>query len=650
MISTCCPTTICEGDSVILSSSPGSAYLWSNGATTSSIVVYESGVFTVTVTDAMGNQTTSDPVAVTVNPLPSGSVSPTGPITICKGESTVITASGGVSYIWSNGATTASIEVDKQGDYYVQITNEFGCSVTIGPVTVIVNPKPLAVITAGDCNFCEGGSVTLTASTGASYLWSTGETTQSIVVTESGDYDVTVTNSYGCSRTSVPTTVTVYPNPTPIIVPSGPTEFCEGGSVTLTASAAASYLWSNGATTQSITVSDAGCYTVTVTSDNGCVGSAEICVTVNPNPECWIEGVLEFCEGTCTTLTAPSGYSYLWNTGATSQSIEVCAAGSYSVTITDANGCSSTCEVYVTEIPRPEAWVEGELSFCEGGSTTLTAYPDGYTYQWGIPGSGIFYTGQSIVITEGGTYAVHLLSEDGCGTDPSGFVVVVTEYPNPECWIEGVLEICEGACTTLSAPSGYSYVWNTGETSQSIVVCAGGVYTVTITDANGCSSTCEVEVTVNPNPVCSIEGELSFCEGACTTLSAPAGYTYVWNNGATSQSIEVCEPGYYSVTITDANGCSSTCEVYVTEIPRPEAWVEGELSFCEGGSTTLTAYPDGYTYQWGIPGSGIFYTGQSIVITEGGTYAVHLLSEDGCGTDPSGFVVVVTEYPNPECW
>lgn len=306
-ISTCCSTTICEGDSVILTSSPGYGYLWSNGATTPSIVVYDSGDYTVTVTDADGNTSTSPAVTVTVNPLPAGSISPAGPITLCKGETTELTASGGVSYVWSNGATTSSITVDKTGSYYVEITNEFGCSVTLGPVEVTVNPKPLAYITAGDCNFCEGGSVTLTSSPGSSYLWNTGETTQSIEVTTSGSYEVTVTNAYGCYKTSNSVTVTVYENPEPVISADGPTEFCDGGSVTLTSSAAASYLWSTGETTQSITVDGTGCYTVTVTSEDGCEGSDTICVTEYPNPVCSIEGILEICTGECTTLTAPEG-------------------------------------------------------------------------------------------------------------------------------------------------------------------------------------------------------------------------------------------------------------------------------------------------------------------------------------------------------
>src|SRR4029079_12937446 len=123
---------------------------------------------------------------------------------------------------------------------------------------------------SGRTRFCVGGSVTLTASSAASYAWSNGATTSSITVNASGSYSVTVTDANGCSATSAATNVTVNPLPAASITGSGPTTFCAGCSVTLTASSGASYAWSNGATTPSITVNDSGSYSVTVTDPHGC--------------------------------------------------------------------------------------------------------------------------------------------------------------------------------------------------------------------------------------------------------------------------------------------------------------------------------------------------------------------------------------------
>src|SRR4029079_14453840 len=168
---------------------------------------------------------------------------------------------------WSpGGATTASIQVTAGGTYTVTVTGANGCSATRAATDGTVKPLPLATITpSGATAFCAGGSVTLTASAGSSYLWSPGnETTASILVTAGGSYTVTVTGANGCSVTSAATDVTVNPVPLATITPSGATTFCAGGSVTLTASAGSSYLWSpGGATTASILATAGGSYTVT---------------------------------------------------------------------------------------------------------------------------------------------------------------------------------------------------------------------------------------------------------------------------------------------------------------------------------------------------------------------------------------------------
>jgi len=188
-----------------------------------------------------------------------------------------------------------------------------------------------------------GGSVTLTASAGGSYLWSSGETTQSITASASGSYTVTVTTS-GCSATSAATVVTVSTTPTtPIITPGGPTTFCLGGSVTLTSSAAGSYLWSNGATTQAITVSGSGSYSVTITTGGCSASSAPTTVTVNPTPATptiTAGGPTNFCAGDSVQLTSTSASGYLWSNGATSQSIWALTTGTFTVTVSNGT-CSS---------------------------------------------------------------------------------------------------------------------------------------------------------------------------------------------------------------------------------------------------------------------------------------------------------------------
>lgn len=218
------------------------------------------------------------------NPVYTTNISAGGPTTFCQGGSVTLTAAGGSSYLWSTGATSQAITVTAGGNYSVTVTNANGCAASASQ-SVTVNSLPAATISAGGpTTFCEGGSVVLTSSAGSSYLWSNGATSQSITATAAGNYLVTVTNGNGCSLLSAPTSVTINPIPTPTIGVGGPTTFCAGGSVALTSSSANGNLWSNGATSQSITATTSGNYTVSVTA-NGCTGtSAGTSVTSNPLP------------------------------------------------------------------------------------------------------------------------------------------------------------------------------------------------------------------------------------------------------------------------------------------------------------------------------------------------------------------------------
>jgi large repetitive protein len=648
------PTTFCEGGSVTLSAPAGFSYAWSTGATTQSITVTASGSYSVTVTNAGGCSATSAPTNVTVHPAASTpTVTPSGATTFCEGGSVTLTASAGSGWLWSNGATTQSITVSASGSYSVTVTNENGCGATSAPtvVTVNANPSTPSITPSGATTFCEGGSVTLTAPAGFSYSWSNGATSQSIVVTASGSYSVTVTNASGCSAASAATNVTVYPAAsTPSITPSGATTFCEGGSVTLTASGGSGYLWSNGATTQSITVSASGSYSVTVTNGNGCSAtSAATNVTVNPTPSTPTitpSGATTFCEGGSVTLTAPVGFSYAWSNGATTQSIVVSTGGSYSVTVTNASGCSATSAptaVTVNATPStPSISASGPTTFCEGGSVTLTA-PAGFSYAWSNGA-----TTQSIEVTASGSYSVTVTNASGCSATSAPTAVTVNATPSaPSISASGPTTFCEGGSVTLTAPAGFSYAWSNGATTQSIEVTASGSYSVTVTNASGCSaSSASTAVTVNATPSTpsiTPSGPTTFCEGGSVTLTAPAGFSYAWSNGATTQSITVSASGSYSVTVTNTSGCSATSaptNVTVNATPSaPSITAGGPTTFCEGGSVTLTA-PAGFNYTWSNGA-----TTQSIAVSATGSYSVTVTNASGCSATSAPTAVTVNATP-----
>jgi hypothetical protein len=234
---------------------------------------------------------------------------------------------------------------------------------TLTPPTATITPN-------GNTTICSGGFVQLTASAADGYLWSNGETTQTITATQAGQYTVTVTNNDGCSDVSDPVTVTVNPTPNSGVSVSGATTFCSGGSVTLTSQASSgSYLWSNGETTQSITVNQTGNYSVTVT-DNGCSATSGVtAVTVNQTPTATItpQGNTTFCQGGFVVLQAAGGGTYQWNTGSQASSINVSQSGTYTVIVTE-NGCNAQAQQQVTVNPLPTVTLAPFANLCENGA------------------------------------------------------------------------------------------------------------------------------------------------------------------------------------------------------------------------------------------------------------------------------------------
>jgi PKD repeat protein len=351
-------TTFCQGGSVTLDAGglAGATYLWSNNATTQTINVTTSGTYSVIVTKSNGCSATSNSIVVTVNPTPTAPViSANGPTTFCNGGNVMLTSSQASGIMWSDNSTAASINVSASGTYDVTYTDANGCSATSAATTVTVNPNPSApTITAnGPTTFCTGDSVLLTSNQATGNVWSTSAMTQSISVTTSGSYSVTYTDANGCSATSNSTTVSVSNAPAPTITIQGNTALCPGDMVTLTSSTADTYLWSNSMTTQSITVSAAGTYFVTVTNTNACNGtgaSSSVTVTALTAPTSSFTYNVPVVNQYQFTNTSTGGTIFAWDFGDASQSSAQNPAhvyftsGTYTVTliVTNASGCSTT--------------------------------------------------------------------------------------------------------------------------------------------------------------------------------------------------------------------------------------------------------------------------------------------------------------------
>ncbi len=331
---------------------------WTGTSTTNSINILagnNSGIITVTANNICGSSLPETlAVSILQNLLPN--ITASGDTIFCQNDSVVLQTGSFTSYLWNTNSTVEQIVATTSGNYIVTVTNSNGCTGTASK-TVIVHPLPNPIITpSGNVDLCYGNSVLLTSSVVNSYLWNAGATTQSIIVMDSGNYFVSVTDINGCTGISSVTHVTIHPLPTPMITPGGDTTFCHGGWVLLTSTTNSSYLWNNGATTQSIMASVSGNYFVSVTDTYGCIGtSMETHVTVHPLPIPAItpNGDTTFCQGDSVLLTASIDSTYLWNTGATTQSINVNASGNYFVSVTDAYGCIGTTSQTVLVYPFP---------------------------------------------------------------------------------------------------------------------------------------------------------------------------------------------------------------------------------------------------------------------------------------------------------
>ncbi|MBP5797932.1 MAG: T9SS type A sorting domain-containing protein [Bacteroidales bacterium] len=641
------PDRVCVGSLFTLEASPAVSsysYTWKrNGIviseTGASLYMTENNVgtfdYTVTISDGICT-TESEPLTIAVEDL---TATLTGPAVACVDVEFDLVAgpADGYTYTWKrNGIattwTTSTVPVTEhasgQYEYTVTITN----GICTDNASWTVNVEEVIASIEGPANVCPDETVTLTAKPdGMSYVWSNGSTNQSITV-PAGYYTVTVTSTHSC-QDEASLTVTEYPSFTASI--EGPTQVCPGESVTLTAKPdGMSYVWSNGATSQSITV-PAGNYSVTVTSPDNCSKEASHTLTEYPSFTASIEGPTQVCPDETVTLTAkPDGMSYAWSNGATSQSITV-PAGNYSVTVTSPDNCSKEASHTLTEYPSFTASIEGPTQVCPGNPITLTAKPDGMSYLWSTGA-----TSQTISVTPvdlSTTYSVEVTSADGCMDDASH---VITLSDAIDAWIDGPNATCPGDQVTLTAKPDdmASYVWSTGETTQSITAPIGD-YTVAMTSADGCEGNASHTVTAFPSVTASIEGDTEVCEGSPVTLTAyPDGMSYAWSTGETTRSITVTPDApsqTYEVTVTSADGCSDNAPQTVTVKPLPIADAGEDVNVPYNSSAMLTAADAGAgaEYHWGptdkIDGDPNQQTVTTVPLTEPTTFYL-TVTLNGC--------------------
>jgi len=697
------PTELCPGDTITLDGGGGYAqYIWNGAPGNQTLEVNAPGTYTLEVTDSTG---CTGQTSVDITFLPQPSVTISGPVGLCPGDDGLLDAGAGyATYMWSNDSTTQTIEIDAPGNYSVTVSNSSGCTdVASIEVEAYQNPNPeiigdtllcfgasallnsafahdtyfwstnsdapvilidtggtytLTVTNAEGClgsdtidiiyndslaldinvlqneTLCTGDTIFLQASTGfSSYLWEDGTVGPILPVTSGGTYTVTVTDEVGCTAVD---SISINENPLPDPALNGPGGLCPGGNDTLEVALFDQVIWQDGSNELQLPIDMPGTYTVTVTDGNGCSTTDTLEVIAYTPPDPMISGSDSLCEGTSTLLTLVQPYpAYNWSTSDAGPAILINTAGDYSVTVTNAEGCQAADTISVTEIPSPSLDLAEEAFFCLGDSLSIGPSTNYAAYNWNTTD-----TTQNITINNPGIYSLTVTSVNGCAAIDS---ISAIANPLPDAGLEAQYGFCAGESVTIDANPGLNaYEWSEPNVGESLEVNTSGTYSLTVTDANGCMSVDTFEVVENALPLPAIDGDSTLCLGDTTLLSPGTGFAaYEWQDGSNNPEFEVTTAGTYSVTATDANGCSGADSITVSTLDLPELAVDTLRSFCENDSLTLSADPGYVDYDWSN-GSNL----PDITIFDGGQYEVTVTDDNGCqGTA----IIDVTEntLPNP---
>ncbi|SIO34556.1 beta strand repeat-containing protein, partial [Chryseobacterium scophthalmum] len=575
--------------------------------------------------------------------------------TICSGGNTTfsITATGATSYQWQqntgsgfvalangapfSGVTTSTLTVTGATgtmngyQYRCVATNSSGSATSNSATLTVSSISATTTKTNVSCNGGNNGTATVVASGGFApytYSWSpSGGTAATATGLGVGVYTVTVTDFLGCSTTATATIT----QPTAISGTTVVTNIaCNGGStgaINLTPTGGAApytFNWGGGITTEDRTGLSAGTYTVTITDANGCTGTVSATVTQPTAMSATTSQTNISCNGgtngtasiVVTGGTAP--YTYSWSpSGGTAATASGLSAGAYTVTVTDANACTITRTVTITQPTAISGTTVVTNIACNGGSTgAINLTPTGgaapYTFNWG---GGI--TTEDRTGLAAGTYTVTITDANGCTGTVSATITqptamsATTSQTNISCngGTNGTASI---VVTGGTAP--YTYSWSpSGGTAATATGLSAGTYTVTVTDANACTITRTVTIT---QPT-AISGTTVVTNIACnggstgainlTPTGGAAPYTFNWGGGITTEDRTGLAAGTYTVTITDANGCTGTVSATVTQPTAMSATTSQTNISCNGGtngtaSIVVTGGTAPYTYSWSPTG------------------------------------------------
>jgi Secretion system C-terminal sorting domain/SprB repeat len=612
---------------------------------------------------------------------------------ICAGSNTTfsVAATSATTYQWQlnngsgfaditnggvySGATTSTLTITgatpaMSGYLYravaINVLNTCFTNSNSGTLFVSNITSVIGSITNVSCFGGSNGAATVIAGGGIggyTYSWSpTGGTAATATGLAAGSYTVTITDGIGCTATR---TFTVTQPPAIVLTPASQTNIsCNGGSNGTVAVNAASggsggfiYDWTPGTPTgdgtTSVTGLTAGTWTCTATDANGCARSQSFTVTQPPA----LSTVASFqtniaCNGASTGAAGvnPSGgfspYTYSWTNGATTNAISGLIAGSYTVTVTDANGCTATRSFTITQPAALSGTTIVTNVSCNGGSNgAINLTPTGgtapYTFNWG---GGVTTEDRTGLIA--GTYSVTITDANGCVrtvnnifiTQPASVVSGSTSQTNVACFggSTGAINL-----TPTGGTAPYTFNWGGGITTEDRTGLAAGTYSVTITDANGCTAT-NTNIISQPSAITATTSQTNVScrtgSNGTATIVASGGagsYTYFWSpSGGTAATATGLVAGTYTCTATDANGCTLSRVYSITQPTAIAATITRTDVSCNSGangsaSIAVSGGTGGYSYNW-TPGNPTGNGTTSVSGLVAGTYTCTVTDANGC--------------------
>lgn len=589
-------------------------------------------------------------------------------------SATVTTGNLPYSYAWSNNALSATQTALAPGSYTVTVTDGTSCTATAQTVVSAANAISFSnpVVNNVSCNGTANGSVSITATGGSGitgYLWSNAANTNSITNLSGGTYAVTATDASGCTAS----TTVVVTEPTVLSANISSTNIPCYGAQTGTASVAVTggttpynYLWSNSATSSSISNMSAALYSVTVTDANFCTATLAANITQPASPlSITVNSTNESCYGAqngTANVSAGGGtfpYNYLWSNTQTVSSLTNLSPGSYAVTVTDFNGCTATAATGVaaalpfvfTNITKTDVKCFGDNT----GSISVTASGGA-----GISGY-IWNTGTvtaALASLSAGTYTVTAIDVNNCAIDT---VVLILQPTLLQAAVTAVDAICYAAnngtatCTAQGGVTPYQYLWNTGATTSFIGNLSPGSYTITVTDANSCTANAgstvyepiQVSIAVaSAPPTCSYTADGTITS---TVISGvlPFSFSLVNNNSIvsanTSGAFSNLSAGNYTVSVTDADGCQADFPITILPPYPDEFTVTTDSTSCYGsdyndGSISVNVLSTiNQPYYFSLDGGGNQLSPQFDFVSAG-LHTVTVINKNGCVSDTTVLV------------